>query len=168
MTSEDFNIKFISLKDKVFRFSKRILNNADDAMDVTQDIFEKLWNMRSKLEDLSNPEAFTITSVKNLCFDKIKHNNLKQQKIVDIKYMNQNSFYEQDNFKTETKELIDNLINKLPEQQKMIIHLRDIEGYEFEEMENMLGISVNTIRVNLSRARKKLKEELIKVESYGI
>ena len=59
------------------------------------------------------------------------------------------------------------IMEQLPEQQRMIIELRDVEGYSYEEIEKILDININTIRVNLSRARKRIKEALIQIENYG-
>ena len=55
----------------------------------------------------------------------------------------------------------------LPEQQQIILQLRDIEGYEFEEIAEITGINPNAVRVNLSRARKKIRESMTKIENYG-
>ena len=59
------------------------------------------------------------------------------------------------------------MMKKLPEQQKTIMHLRDVEGYDFKEIAEVTGFDGNYIRVNLSRARKKIREEIIKLEKYG-
>ncbi len=66
----------------------------------------------------------------------------------------------------DTYKKIRELIDLLPEQQRMIIHLRDVEGYAFVEISEIMGLTENTIRVNLSRARKKIREEMIKKYSY--
>jgi RNA polymerase sigma factor (sigma-70 family) len=58
-------------------------------------------------------------------------------------------------------------MQSLPEQQRIIIQLRDVEGYEFEKIADILSININTIRVNLSRARKKIKESIINIENHG-
>ncbi|MBT7826197.1 MAG: sigma-70 family RNA polymerase sigma factor, partial [Bacteroidetes bacterium] len=70
--------------------------------------------------------------------------------------------------KKEVSQIIKTIINELPKKQRMIIHLRDIEGYEFDEIIEATGIEPNAIRVNLSRARKTVKQELIKTMNYGL
>jgi RNA polymerase sigma-70 factor (ECF subfamily) len=64
--------------------------------------------------------------------------------------------------------LVHDLIDQLPEQQRIIIQMRDVEQYEFEEIGKVLGLKPTAIRVALSRARKKIKEQLIKQHSYGV
>jgi RNA polymerase sigma-70 factor (ECF subfamily) len=75
-----------------------------------------------------------------------------------------------DAYDMETRDLslqIKQIINQLPEPQKTIIHLRDVEDYDFEEIVPLVAMSIETIRVNLSRARKKVREEMKKIMSYG-
>ena len=168
MGIEEFNIKVIIFEDKVFRFAKRILDSAEEAQDVTQDIFEKLWNMRSRLKDYNNLEAFAIKSTKNLCYDRLKHENVKLQKADELKVIIPSETQTTDEDTGEVKQIINKVISQLPEKQKAVIHLRDIEGYEFSEMEVMLDMDINAIRVNLSRARKTVKQEVMKVLSYGL
>lgn len=167
MEQKDFNKIFISLKDKVFRFARSILADTAEAEDVTQDIFEKLWLNREYSEEYKNMESFLIRSTKNLCLDRIKHNNvvLKNSKI--LKVLNNHSVEPQGE-KKEVSEIIKSIINELPKKQKMIIHLRDVEGYEFDEIYEATGIEQNAIRVNLSRARKTVKQELLKTMNYGL
>jgi RNA polymerase sigma-70 factor (ECF subfamily) len=66
------------------------------------------------------------------------------------------------------KGIVDQIINSLPDQQRIIIQLREIEGYEFAQIAEILGLSESTVRVNLSRARKTIKEELVKINGYGL
>ena len=166
--SNEFNIHFISIKDKIFRFALKILNNHEDAQDAVQDVFEKLWKMRDNLNKYENLEAFTIKMTKNLCLDKLKHKKLKTQKIQEIE-SNQEFQIKNNNYdKKNTSEIIKLFINQLPDKQKMIIHLRDIEGFEFNEIAEIMEIDINAIRMNLSRGRKAIKEKLIKTLNYGL
>ena len=167
MDKKDYNTIVISLKDKVFRFARAILNNHDDAQDVTQDIFEKLWLKRNSIPEYNNIESYVIRSTKNLCFDRIKHKNVVIKSSEDIKVLN-NGITNPEIEKNETSFLVRNAINNLPEKQKIVIHLRDIEGYEFNEIAQVTGLELNALRVNLSRARKAIKQDLIKTMNYGL
>lgn len=167
MDTARFKKEVLPLKDKLYRFSLRLLGDREEALDALQEVFIKLWNIREKLDGYKSIEALSVTVTKNHCLDR-----LKAMRTVSIE---ENSFTAglmdagSDLVKeTETMEktaIIRQLIELLPDQQKMIIQMRDIEGYEFEEMEKMLELKVNAIRVNLSRARKKIKEEYIKYEN---
>ncbi len=168
MDSKGFKKEVLPLKDKLYRFSLRLLGDQDEALDAIQEVFIKLWNIREKLENYKSVEALAVTVTKNHCLDR-----LKAKKTVSIegkRFAGGIIDEERDTVKsTETKEraeIVKKLISQLPLQQKMIIQLRDIEGYEFEEMEEILDINVNTIRVNLSRARKKIKDQYYNYENH--
>ena len=167
MDKKDFNNIFISLKDRVFRFARFFMQDETEAEDITQDIFEKLWLNQNKIPSYNSIESYVLRSTKNLCLDKIKHRNVVLKSINDLKNTN-NNIIEPENDNKEMSNLIRNTIKKLPKTQQMIIHLRDIEGYEFDEISKITGVEVNAIRVNLSRARKKVKEELLKTMNYGL
>jgi len=98
----------------------------------------------------------------------LKHEKIKAQKInkiIDtIDYMSNTSNYDEKN----TSEIIKELIGQLPEKQRMIIHLRDVEGFEFSEIAEIMEININAVRMNLSRGRTTIKEKLIKKMNYGL
>ena len=167
MDSKEFDIKVVSLKDKVFRFAWKILNDRDQAEDVVQDLFEKLWKMKNQLQKYDNIEAVVIKTAKNLCLDKLKHEKINAQKIGELKF-HQPMFIPDESEKKDINDLIKKIIQQLPEKQKMIIHLRDIEGYEFNEITEIMDMDVSSVRVNLSRARKAVKEKIIYTMNYGL
>lgn len=167
MEQKDFNKIFISFKDNVFRFARAILSDTAEAEDVTQDIFEKLWVNCENSTHYNNVESYLIRSTKNLCLDRIKHKNVVLKNSPNIKRLS-NKSTEQGGEKKEVSEIIKGIITKLPKKQKMIIHLRDVEGYNYDEINEATGIEPNAIRVNLSRARKTVKQELIKTMNYGL
>lgn len=168
MTIEDFKKEVLPLKNKIFRFAKRLMNIHEEAEDITQDVFMKLWNKKEELMQYRSIEALAMTVTKNLCLDKIK-----SKKTQTVELNNNNRFITEANpYKhAETADnmaLMNRIIDSLPEQQKIIIQLREIEGYEFEEIVSITGLNINVIRVNLSRARQKIKEELTKNFNYGL
>lgn len=167
MNKKDFEIEVVSLKDKVFRFARFLLKSVDDAEDLTQDIFEKLWTKRTELLKYDNIESFVIQSTKNLCFDRIKHKNVVLNSSAEIK-LSRETLTEPETERAETSELIKKAMDLLPEKQRIIMHLRDVEGYEFNEIAEITGAEASTIRVNLSRARKAVKEKIVKEMSYGL
>ena len=166
--SKEFNILVSAIRDKIFRFALKILcNNYEEAQDVVQDVFEKLWKMKNNLHQYKNLEALSVKMTKNICLDKLKHEKIKAQKIIKsigtVDYIPNNNYDEKN-----TSEIIKGLINQLPEKQKMIIHLRDVEGLEFDEIADIMEMNINAVRMNLSRGRSAIKEELIKTMNYGL
>lgn len=166
MNREEFNIVVYKLRDKVFRFARRIMSDTTEAEDLTQDFFLKFWLIRDNLDGARNIEALAMTTVKNLCLDRIKK---KKPILADIESdfesaMKTNTEKDYENNDITCKIYI--IINNLPDIQRMIFHLRDIEGYEYSEIETILGIDRNCLKVNLSRARKKIRELLVKRYNY--
>lgn len=166
MDEQEFKNKVFVLKDKLFRFSCRILHDATEAEDVTQDVLIKLWNMRDELHEYNNIEALAMTTTKNLSLDKARRKNTRYQKAPEIKYETETVDNKDSVENNELGRMIRAVINQLPEPQKTIMHLRDIEQYTFEEIEPLVDMKTETIRVNLSRARKKVREQLKKMMSY--
>lgn len=166
--SKDFNIQIASIKDKVFRFARKILDSHEDAQDVVQDLFVKLWQMRSELSRYDSLEAFSIRVTRNMCLDKLRHEKQKTQKL-QVVYKNQTTADYTDHFEhKDASDIVKNMIQELPEKQRMIIHLRDVEEMDYEEIAEIMEIEINAVRVNLSRARKTIKEKLIKTMNYGL
>ncbi len=168
MEQNIFVDRVMPFKDKLFRFAKRILISSEEAEDATQEVLLKLWNRRNDLDKYKSLEAFAMTITKNYCLDKLKNKHSSNLSLVHSNYDSGNKNPEQITELNNTVDLVKEVIKTLPEQQRMAIQLRDIEHYTLEEMEEVLGVSNSTIRVNLSRARKKVREELIKTSNYGI
>lgn len=144
-----------------------MLQNQEDAEDALQEIYMKLWNKKEIIGDLRSPEAYAMKIMKNFCLDKLK--SRKNKHMVEIREHE----IERENFTPfsmvsfdNLKELMLKLFSTLPEQQRMIIHMRDIEQYSYEEIEEVTGMNVNAIRVNLSRARKNVKGSYLKIRKY--
>ncbi|WP_299454627.1 sigma-70 family RNA polymerase sigma factor [uncultured Microscilla sp.] len=169
MEIKEFKIEVLSTKNKLFRFAFRLLRNHEEAEDTVQDVFLKLWDIRHKLDQYNSVEALAMTMIKNKCFDKLK---AKRNQNVDIDQQAPiRSGVTAPDRKTElrdTSNLIQRVIDRLPEQQKMIIQMRDIEGMEFEEIAKVVQLSINNVRVNLSRARKKVRDVLTNTHNYGL
>jgi RNA polymerase sigma factor (sigma-70 family) len=167
--SNQFDIHFLAIKDKAFRFALKILSNKyEDAQDVVQDLFEKLWEMRENLSKYDNLEAVSMKMTKNLCLDRLKHEKMKAQKHSNLLLDRDFNITEPNFDKTNATEIVKRLIDQLPEKQKMIIHLRDVEGFEFSEIAETMEIDINAVRMNLSRGRKTVKEQLLKTMNYGL
>ncbi len=153
---------------KLHSFALRMLQSREESEDVIQEIFVKLWRMRSELGAIRNREAFAMTMTKNLCIDKLKK---KRTLSLDDDTMHHEGTSDSDPLKEiqmkDAIERVNQIVNDLPDQQRMIIQLRDIEGYSSEEVAEILDISQNTLRVNLSRARQKIRENLVKTYSDG-
>lgn len=166
MTIESFKIEVLPLKNKLYRLAKRLLENVQEAEDVVQEVFLRLWARRDRLDELKSIEAFAMTITKNLCLDKLKSKGYRSEDLTERNEQIMNTTpYKSLEINDSYKKVL-TIIDSLPEQQRLIIHMRDIEDYDYDEIAGIMKLSVNTIRVNLSRARKKVRETLIKTYDY--
>ena len=130
MNLQDFNSKVYPLKDKIFRFAKRMLEQTEEAEDLVQEVFIRMWKHREKLDEYRSLEALAMITTKNLCLDR-----LKARKFPVESWNAQQSFIEMiaEETRPDHSDLIlgvKEAMNSLAESPRMIVHLRDIEGYE--------------------------------------
>lgn len=168
MTQLEF-VALVSLfKDKVFRLARRILISVEEAQDVSQEMLMRLWNKREQLREYKSVEAFAMTMTKNYCLDQLKNKRASNLKIDSLEFSENRSKLEDEIENKDSLNWVEKFIEVLPVQQKIIIQMRDIEGYEFEQMAEILEMNETAIRVALSRARKSIRESMLKTHSYGI
>ena len=168
MTQAEFLNIVMPFKDKVFRLAKRLLVSTEEAEDATQEILVKLWNNKHKFLEYKNVEAFSMTMTKNFCLDKLKSKQAQNLKIVHSNYQDHSVSLQKQVELNDSLSWVERIIEDLPAQQKMVIQLRDIEQYDFDEIAKMLDMNNTAIRVTLSRARKTIREKLTNTHSYGI
>lgn len=168
MTSEIYSRQVIPLQDKIFRFSRRLLSSEAAAKDATQEVLLKLWRLRSQLKDIKNIEAYAMTTTKNLCYDVLKSKHHKTLELVHSNYSEPSSCLSSEIEARDEANLVAKFINELPEQQRAIIQLRDVEQFSNKEIEEIMNMNSTSVRVALSRARKKIMSELKKTRAYGI
>lgn len=155
-------------KDKVFRLAKRLLVSTEEAEDATQEVFVKLWNKNESLATYLSIEAFAMTMTKNYCLDQLKTKRAGNLQIVHSNYTDRQPSLQQQLEDSDTLSWVEKMINDLPEQQRLIIQMRDVEQYEFAEISKILDMNETAIRVALSRARKTIREKMTKTHLYGI
>ena len=168
MNQSDFLKVVLPFKDKVFRLAKRLLVSTEEAEDATQELLFKLWRNKEKLSEYKNVEAFAMTMTKNYCYDRLKSKQASNLTLVHSNYKEKDTSLDKKVEYQDTVSQVHKLIEKLPEQQKLIIQLRDIEQYDFDEICKMMDMKPTAVRVALSRARKTIRQELIKQHNYGV
>lgn len=157
------NAVTISLKNKLFRYALRIVQNQMEAEDVVQEVLVKIWKKEEELKDIENFEAWCMTVTRNLSLDKLRKVKKTLEPVENHIQIRDTSLdpYQ----KTRQKELlriIRETMNKLSDDQKQVIHLRDIEGYTYKEIAAITEFSVDKIKVYLHRARINLRKALMK------
>jgi len=165
MTKEEFQREVVPMGEKMYRLAYRILGDSDSAKDALQDLFLKLWEKRGELRKLTNIEAFACTILKNRCLDKLR----LQKPTVDTEVL-KNEWHDPETIfeNEEGADQVRRIMRRLPAKLRKIMEMRDIDCCTFEEIGELLNMTVNNVRVQLSHARKQVKDELKKIYSYGI
>jgi RNA polymerase sigma-70 factor (ECF subfamily) len=168
MNQSDFLEVVLPFKDKVFRLAKRLLVSREEAEDATQELIFKLWKNKSKIGNYKNVEAFAMTMTKNYCYDRLKSKQASNLTLVHSNYKEKETSLDKKLEYQDSVNQVHQLIENLPENQKIIIQLRDVEQYDFDEICKMVDMKPTAVRVALSRARKTIREALIKKHNYGV
>ena len=155
-------------KDKLFRLAKRLLVSREEAEDATQEVLMKLWSKNESIGNYNNVEAFAMTMTKNFCLDRLKSKQASNLKLVHSNYGDDNTSLQKQVEAKDSLSWVEKIMEELPEQQKMVLQLRDVEEYDFDEIGELLNMKPTAIRVTLSRARKTVREKLMQKHSYGI
>ena len=167
MNQKEFLEIVTPFKDKLYRLAKRLLLSNEEAQDAVQEVYLKLWKGRAKMGEYKNPEAFAMTMCKNYCLDRLKSKQAGNLKIVHSNYQNSENLQRQ----VEANDgvaMVFKIMETLPEKQKMVMQLRDIEQFDYAEIAAMMDTNETAVRVALSRARKTVREKLIKQYNYGV
>lgn len=161
-TTEQYTELVLSTKDTIYRLAKSITGSCVEAEDIVQDIYEKVWRARDAVLNSRYPRAYLCRMTRNLAIDRLR----RRRDSVEIS----DRVVEDGNRLAVIGDMAEysrQLIATLPETQRMVIHLRDVEGYEIEEIAEVLECESANVRVYLSRARKYVREELLKAINYG-
>lgn len=168
MNEQTFLDRIMTVQDSMFRLAKRLLISKEEAEDAVQEVVTKLWANMTHIATLSNVEGYAMTMTKNYCLDRLKSKQAAQLRLVHYKHDSAtNSLDKQLNARDSVSMVMD-FMKSLPSQQQLILQLRDIEQYEFDAIAEITELSEGAVRVALSRARKKIKEQLIKAHQHGI
>ena len=162
MEQEQFKIEVVPLRGKLSGCARRLLDDPEDVEDIVQEVFLKLWYIREKLDGYHSVEALAMQVTKNLALDKLR---ARRPEGPDITSLALDSGYRPPDEQLEQQDAaarIRQLISQLPTLQQTIIRMKDVEGYELAEIAEITGTQVEAVRVNLSRARKKIREQLVK------
>jgi RNA polymerase sigma factor (sigma-70 family) len=168
MTQSEFLEIVMPFKDKLYRLAKRLLISSEEAEDATQEILMKLWSRKKKMASYKNVEAFAMTMTKNFCLDRLKSRQAGNLKLVHSNFTDGTTSLQNQVEIRDSLGWVQRIMDELPEQQRMVLQLRDVEAYEYEEIEKLMDMKPTAVRVTLSRARKAVREKLIEKHRYGI
>jgi RNA polymerase sigma factor (sigma-70 family) len=169
MKTENWITEALTFKNKLYRLANWLLGDTEEAADAVQETYIKLWKMNHQREKYHNTEALAMTITKNYCLDQLKSKRWKTVSFDKSKHAPNMPIHNNTQTKVELDEaqnMIKLFVSQLPQQQQIVMQLRDVEQMEFEEIEAITGMNQNAIRVNLSRARKTIRQQLTNQYSY--
>lgn len=167
MNQQEFLDYIDPLKDRIYRLSLRYLISKDSAQDATQEVIIKLWKHRKRLKKYDSPEAFAITVTKNYCLDQLKLKSNNTLRMVHTNFTGREQSLERQIEAKNELSLVSKIIAGLSEREQTLIQLREVEQMEYAEIAKIVEMNETAIRVALSRARKKIKERILKIHRYG-
>ena len=164
MPASLFKQLLLPLYPRLQRVALRMLGNVEDAEDMVQEVYRKLWGKREELPDVQNMEAYCVALTKNMCIDRLRLAEVDRVDVDDVPL----SLAAADDVASQLErqdavEQVKLIIETLPEKQQQVITLRDIRDCTFEEIEEQTGLTAVNVRALLSRARKTIRERFKRV-----
>ena len=163
MNSERLNIEFLSVKDAAYRYAVALLHDTVEAEDAVQDLYERLWRRRLFLRH-EGFRSLVMTAIRNAALDRLRERERRRHASIDEVAAES---VELEDRRDEVL-IIKGIIERLPEREREVIHLRDVEGMAFEDIAEVVGCSEVAARMAHSRARQKVREEFSKIMNYGL
>ena len=169
MQEISFRDDILPLKDKLFRLALRITFDRAEAEDVVQDTMIRVWNKREEWTQFGSIEAYCLTVAKNLAIDRSQKKEAQNVELTpEMEEESEISGPYDQLVNNERMSIIHRLINELPEKQRLIMQLRDIEGESYKEIAKILNLTEEQVKVNLFRARQKVKQMYLEIDEYGL
>lgn len=169
MELEEFKSTILPLRDKLFRIAFCVTRNKEEAEDVVQDVMLKVWNESGGWKEVKSMEAYCCMMARNISLGRLalKGNHTEELDGERITAGGVELPHERVE-KEESLGMLRKLIARLPEAQRIVVQLRDVEGMSYQEVARTLEVSEEWVKVNLFRARKEIKGLFLKIENYGL
>lgn len=169
MPKIDFRNDILPLKDKLFRLALRITFDRAEAEDIVQETMIRVWNKRDEWHELESVEAYCLAVTRNLAIDRSEKKDAQTVELTLEAEETPAASSPYDNLASKERlRLIHKLMNDLPEKQRSIMQLRDIEGKSYKEIATLLKLTEEQVKVNLFRARQKVKQWFTNIDNYGL
>lgn len=161
MTTKVFNKIVDDYSQRLYVFLYNTLRDSDECKNLVQDTFETLWINRETV-DIENIKSYLFTLAYRKMIDLTRRNKTINQYLSNIQIGFQSSTIKS----LETKDILTKAFNELNKKYKHVILLRDQEGYSYEEIANITGLTAPTVRTNIFRGRQALREIIEQIENY--
>jgi RNA polymerase sigma-70 factor (ECF subfamily) len=164
MSIEVFQERILPMKDKLFRFALRLLQDVQEAEDVVQDVMAGVWMRREEWGQWKSIEAYCMAATRNQCIDRIRKNSYRREKERSIPAAGSVQDPLEKVMSKEMTARIRRIMAALPQNQQLVMHLREVEGLSYNEIAEVLQISLDQVKVNLFRGRHAIKNTIITEE----
>ena len=159
MEKQQFEIEAQRMRPTLLRLAVRYMEDTDEAEDIIQDVLLKLWFLRANLDRYRSVDALAMVITKHLCI-----NQLRKSKAEQSIGMDSGEAADKPLLESEEMEEVLQAITTLPDLQQAVLRMKHIEGFEVEEIARLTGSTPIAVRTNLSRARKRIREQFIRKE----
>ena len=164
MTAQELNTEFVEVKDAAYRYAASLLHNREEAEDLVQDLYEKLWGRRL----LVRKKGFVplvMVSARNMCMDILR---ARRSEELSGREAEEEFLWEEEKEREDMAAIVEKLVERLPQREREAFHLRVVEGLDYDVVAQVVGVNESAARMACSRARSKIKEELVKIMDYGV
>ncbi len=158
MTTAEYNQCVDEHADGVYRFILKNMRDEEDARDVVQDAFEKMWKNVAGV-DGKKAKSYLFTTAYHTMIDKIR----KNKRMSSFTEVTEESLFHSEQY-SDLKQILNSALNLLPDNQKAVLTLRDLEGYNYDEIGEITGLSTSQVKVYIYRARVFLKQYIGNLE----
>lgn len=167
MSKSIFENKILPVSQKMYRYALSILKNDDTAHDVVQDCLVKIWDKRELLSGITNPESWAMRITRNQCYDWVKTNRYT----IDVEAANlvsESDETDHESILNDSMLWLDKIMATLSQKNREIFHLREVEEFTYQEIAEVMSLSLSDVKVSIHRSRQKIKSSFQKIEGYGI
>lgn len=171
MKTISFRNDILPLKDRLYRLALRITLDAAEAEDVVQETLIRVWNKREEWSGISSAEAYCLTACRNMALDRINRIGRKNEEPLGEQVQvstDASAAPDEQLIAKERTEIVETLLDRLPEIQRTIMELREVEGKSYKEIADLLALTEEQVKVNLFRARRRIRTAYLQIEQYGL
>ncbi len=161
MELDTFNREIVPMRMRLMVRARQLTGDDDSAEDLVQEVMLKLWNMRDGLDRHTNHEALAMTILRNMATDRWRQ-RLGRGDMRSAEACGTSSGEERAEAADDIR-LIERIVNALPPLQSRIFRMKEMEGYEADEIMAITGCTPESLRQNLSRARRRIREEFLRI-----
>ena len=162
MDIETFKRNIVPMRQMLVARARSMTGDDSQAEDLVQEVMLKMWDRRTEIANHPNPTALAMTMLKNKAHDQWRQQQIRTNTSQAVEHGTEDNRAEA----RSDMELIKQIVDRLPALQQKIFRMKEIDGYEAQEIISITGCSPEALRQNLSRARRTIREDFVKLSNY--